>query len=101
MPEPLFHWPTPALLAASAARLLLAWALGALLGHQRERVHSAAGLRTHILVGLGSALFILAGIESGVGEQSIEPGDPGPGRRNRVPGRRHDPQDRRPRRSTA
>ncbi len=71
MPEPLFHWPAPALLAVSAVRLLLACVLGALLGHQRERVHSAAGLRTHILVGLGSAVFILAVIESGASEASV------------------------------
>jgi putative Mg2+ transporter-C (MgtC) family protein len=71
MPEPLFHWPATGLLAVSAVRLLLASALGALLGYQRERVHSAAGLRTHILVGLGSALFILSMVESGAGEDAI------------------------------
>lgn len=64
-PEPLFHWPAPDLLLLSAARLGFAALLGALLGIQRERVHSAAGLRTHILVGLGAALFVLADLESG------------------------------------
>ena len=63
--EPLFHWPALDLLVVSAARLGLAGLLGALLGIQRERVHSAAGLRTHILVGLGAALFVLADLESG------------------------------------
>ncbi len=65
MNEPLLHWPAPAMLGVSAIRLILAAGLGALLGAERERVHSAAGLRTHILVGLGSALFVLAEVESG------------------------------------
>ena len=41
-------------------RLLLAAALGGVLGYQREHVGKAAGLRTHMLVAIGSALFILA-----------------------------------------
>jgi putative Mg2+ transporter-C (MgtC) family protein len=65
MNEPLLHWPAPEMLALSAVRLALAAGLGALLGAERERVHSAAGLRTHILVGLGTALFVLAEVESG------------------------------------
>jgi len=43
-------------------RLLLAAALGAGIGYQRERAGKAAGLRTHILVSSGSALFTLASI---------------------------------------
>jgi putative Mg2+ transporter-C (MgtC) family protein len=65
MNEPLLHWPSSAMLGVSAVRLLLAAGLGALIGAERERVHSAAGLRTHILVGMGTALFVLAEIESG------------------------------------
>jgi len=38
-------------------RLLLAAALGAVIGYQRERANKPAGLRTHILIALGSALF--------------------------------------------
>jgi putative Mg2+ transporter-C (MgtC) family protein len=38
-------------------RLLLAAALGAGIGYQRERANKPAGLRTHILICLGSALF--------------------------------------------
>jgi putative Mg2+ transporter-C (MgtC) family protein len=71
MPEPIFHWPAPGLLAVSAARLGLAALMGALMGAERERVHSAAGLRTHILVSVGSALFVLSAIESGAGEDAI------------------------------
>jgi putative Mg2+ transporter-C (MgtC) family protein len=65
MNEPLLHWPEPAMLGVSAIRLILAGALGALIGAERERVHSAAGLRTHMLVGIGTALFVLAEVESG------------------------------------
>lgn len=43
-------------------RLLLAAALGALVGFQRELVHKPAGLRTHILICLGSALFTVASV---------------------------------------
>ena len=40
-------------------RMLVAIALGGLVGYQRESVRATAGLRTHMLVSLGSALFIL------------------------------------------
>ena len=43
-------------------RLLLAAALGAGIGYQRERVHKAAGVRTHVLISLGAALFTVASI---------------------------------------
>ncbi len=54
----------------AAARLAFAAFLGAVLGFQRERVHSAAGLRTHILVSTGSALIVLSGIQSGFGHDA-------------------------------
>jgi putative Mg2+ transporter-C (MgtC) family protein len=40
-------------------RLLVAAVLGGLVGIERERLERAAGLRTHALVGVGSALFML------------------------------------------
>ncbi len=43
-------------------RLLLAAALGAVIGYQRERANKPAGLRTHILIALGSALFTVVSI---------------------------------------
>jgi putative Mg2+ transporter-C (MgtC) family protein len=46
-------------------RLSAATLLGALVGFQRERAGKPAGLRTHILVTLGTAVFVLAC--SGVG----------------------------------
>jgi len=43
-------------------RLLLAAALGAGIGYQRERANKPAGLRTHALICLGSALFTVVSI---------------------------------------
>ena len=48
------------------ARLLTAALLGGLLGYERESKGRSAGLKTHILVSLGSALFVLAPIQAGV-----------------------------------
>ena len=42
-----------------ALRFLLAAALGAAIGYQREKSHKPAGLRTHILISAGAALFTL------------------------------------------
>lgn len=40
-------------------RLALAALLGGLLGYEREQKGKAAGVRTHMLVAMGSALFVL------------------------------------------
>ena len=47
-------------------RLLTAMILGALIGAQRERSGKPAGLRTHMLVAMGGALFVLAPVEAGM-----------------------------------
>ena len=44
-------------------RLVLATLAGGLIGLEREIVHRPAGIRTHMLVSLGSALFALITIE--------------------------------------
>jgi putative Mg2+ transporter-C (MgtC) family protein len=67
--EPLLHWPSSDLLLA-AARLGVAGLLGAVMGIQRERVHKAAGLRTHVLVSLGAALVVVSGEASGFGHDA-------------------------------
>ena len=41
------------------ARLLLAAGLGSVVGWERERLQWAAGLRTHMLVAVGSCLMII------------------------------------------
>jgi putative Mg2+ transporter-C (MgtC) family protein len=47
-------------------RLVIAALLGGLLGYERERHGKAAGVRTHMLVALGAALFVLVPKEAGV-----------------------------------
>ena len=44
-------------------RLVLATFAGGLIGLEREVVHKPAGVRTHMLVSLGSALFVLVTLE--------------------------------------
>ena len=46
-------------------RLLAAMILGGIIGVQRERIGKPAGFRTHMLVCLGTAVFVITG--SGVG----------------------------------
>ena len=43
-------------------RLLLETALGGIIGYQRERAGKSAGLRTHILICVGAALFTVASL---------------------------------------
>src|SRR5919106_26209 len=52
-------------------RLLAAMLLGAVVGVQREHTGKPAGLRTHILVAMGGALFILAPLEFGMNSDGL------------------------------
>jgi putative Mg2+ transporter-C (MgtC) family protein len=52
-------------------RMLVAVLLGGLLGYERETVGAAAGLRTHMLVSLGSALFVLIPLQAGMQIQDL------------------------------
>ena len=56
----------PAVFARVCVRLLVAVVLGGLLGYEREKVGAAAGLRTHMLVAMGSALFVLVPLQAGL-----------------------------------
>jgi putative Mg2+ transporter-C (MgtC) family protein len=47
-------------------RLLLAALLGGVLGYERGRLGKTAGLRTHMLVCMGAALFVLAPQQGGM-----------------------------------
>jgi putative Mg2+ transporter-C (MgtC) family protein len=53
-------------IARVGIRLLAAACLGAVAGLQRERMGKPAGLRTHMLVALGAALFVLVPLELGM-----------------------------------
>ena len=48
-------------------RLVLATFLGAVIGYQRERMGKEAGLRTHMLICTGAALFTIVSIFGFVG----------------------------------
>lgn len=52
-------------------RLLIAALLGGLLGWERERTGKAAGVRTHMLVALGAALFVLIPQQAGVSDTDM------------------------------
>jgi putative Mg2+ transporter-C (MgtC) family protein len=64
--EDLFHLPDGAQMVRVIARMAVAALLGALLGWERESAGKAAGLRTHMLVALGAALFVLFPAEAGM-----------------------------------
>jgi putative Mg2+ transporter-C (MgtC) family protein len=58
-------------LARVSARLVAAAVVGAIAGLERERVGKAAGLRTHMLVSLGSAMFVLVPLQVGMSSEGI------------------------------
>lgn len=45
--------------------------LGATIGWERERREADAGLRTHMLVALGDALFVLVPAEAGLSDEGL------------------------------
>ena len=47
-------------------RLVLAAVLGGMLGYERELKSRSAGVRTHMLVAVGAALFVIGPLQSGV-----------------------------------
>jgi len=57
-------WPDGDELARALIRLTAASALGAVIGFQRETRGKPAGLRTHMLVAVGTALFVLTCLDS-------------------------------------
>jgi len=63
--------PDAATFTRLALRLALAAVLGAIVGYDRERMGKPAGLRTHMLVCMGAALFVLAPAESGMGSADV------------------------------
>lgn len=52
-------------------RMAEALLLGALIGWDRERRDAEAGLRTHMLVSLGAALFVLICLETGMDDDQL------------------------------
>lgn len=58
--------PDVATLTRITMRLALAAALGGILGFERERKGRSAGLRTHMLVAVGAALFVIGPTQGGM-----------------------------------
>ncbi len=54
-----------------SVRLALAVVLSAIVGFERQRRGRAAGMRTHMLVGTGAALFTLIPLEAGASVNTI------------------------------
>ena len=52
-------------------RLLMAALLGGILGFEREHRGKAAGIKTHMLVAVGSALFVLIPQQAGLSEAEL------------------------------
>lgn len=57
--------PDPAQATRIVLRLCLAALLGGLLGWEREAIGKAAGVRTHMLVCMGSAMFVMIALQTG------------------------------------
>lgn len=64
-------WPDGVMATRILVRLLAATALGAVLGYEREKTGKAAGLRTHMMVSLSSALFVLGPLEAGMAAADV------------------------------
>ncbi|UXH80866.1 MgtC/SapB family protein [Roseateles amylovorans] len=58
--------PDTAQIVRLVLRLTLAALLGGVLGYEREQAGKAAGIRTHMLVSLGAALFVLVPQQGGM-----------------------------------
>lgn len=58
--------PDVATLTLVTMRLFLAALLGGILGYERERKARNAGMRTHMLVAVGAALFVIGPMQSGM-----------------------------------
>ena len=61
----------PAGMTQVVIRLLLAVVLAAIVGYERERRGSSAGLRTHMMVALGVSLLVVASDQSGMDRESV------------------------------
>jgi putative Mg2+ transporter-C (MgtC) family protein len=54
-----------------ATRIVVAALLGAVVGTERERAGKDAGLRTHMLVAVGAALFVVACLDVGMASTEV------------------------------
>lgn len=64
-------FPDQAQIVRLLVRISIAMLLGGIIGYQREQHDKPAGLRTHVLVAMGSTLFVIAAIESDMSSDSV------------------------------
>src|SRR5438309_5615692 len=64
-------WPNVEPLLRVVVRLLAAAVLGGVLGVERQYEHKSAGMRTHMLVAMGAALFTAAPLLAGVSADQV------------------------------
>lgn len=67
----LFSMPDLGQLTRMTVRLLFAAVLGGLLGYERKQKGKAAGVKTHMLVAIGSALYVIIPQQVGVSEADM------------------------------
>lgn len=58
-------------LTTITVRLFMAALLGGILGFEREQRGKAAGIKTHMLVAIGSALFVLIPLQAGISDAEM------------------------------
>lgn len=64
-------FPSAEVMVRITLRLTVAMIFGAVIGIQRERAGKPAGIRTHMLVSSGAAVFVMAGAEFGMNADSV------------------------------
>jgi putative Mg2+ transporter-C (MgtC) family protein len=64
----------PSKIVESLVSLVLAMVFGAIVGFEREKAHKPAGLRTHMLVCLGSCLFTIVSLDFSIDPARIASG---------------------------
>jgi putative Mg2+ transporter-C (MgtC) family protein len=64
-------WPDAHQAARVVIRLTFAALLGSLIGMEREHAGKSAGVKTHMLVALATALFVVASLEAGMAEAEV------------------------------
>ena len=69
--DELFSVPGTTQTLVVVVRIVAAGLLAAVIGGEREAEGKAAGLRTHMLVALGAALFVIAPREAGLGGSEL------------------------------
>src|SRR5690554_8202410 len=66
-----FALPDAGTMTVIVSRVLCAAVLGGIIGWEREAKGRSAGLRTHMLVAIGAALFVLAPLLAGIEGEAV------------------------------